>query len=190
MLETYRAKRDFGRTDEPAGTDRRGHGDAFVVQKHAASRLHYDFRLEIDGVLASWAVARGPSLVPAEKRLAVRVEDHPLEYADFEGTIGKSQYGAGEVIVWDRGRYITEGDPAEGLVDGRLDFVLEGRKLKGRWHLIRMKREPRDRGEDWLLIKGADDAARHGNDPDILEEAPASVISGRTIEDIAAGGSR
>ena len=130
-LETYRAKRDFSRTAEPAGADRRGSGDAFVVQKHAARRLHYDFRLEIGDVLASWAVTKGPSLVPGEKRLAVHVEDHPLDYADFEGTIAKGSYGAGEVIVWDRGRWQPEGDPAAGLRKGRLDFTPRGREAQG-----------------------------------------------------------
>ncbi len=186
-LETYRAKRDFSATGEPAGSDRRGHGDAFVVQKHAARRLHYDLRLEIGDVLASWAVTKGPSLVPGEKRLAVHVEDHPLDYADFEGQIAKGQYGGGEVIVWDRGRWEPEGDPARGLKKGRLDFTLEGAKLKGRWHLVRMGGKPGEKHENWLLIKGSDDAARSAADPDILEEAPASVISGRTVEDIAAG---
>ncbi len=186
-LETYRQKRDFATTDEPAGSDRRGQGDAFVVQKHAARRLHYDFRLEIGDVLASWAVTRGPSLVPGEKRLAVHVEDHPLDYADFEGTIPKGQYGGGEVIVWDRGRWIPEGDPAKGLAKGHLDFTLEGAKLKGRWHLVRMGARRGEKRENWLLIKGGDDEARDADDPDILETAPASVITGRTIEDIAAG---
>jgi bifunctional non-homologous end joining protein LigD len=186
-LETYRAKRDFAATAEPAGTDRRGEGDAFVVQKHAARRLHYDLRLEIGDALASWAVAKGPSLVPGEKRLAVHVEDHPLDYADFEGEIAKGQYGAGEVIVWDRGRWEPEGDPARGLKKGRLDFTLEGRKLKGRWHLVRMAGKPGEKRENWLLIKGKDAAARGPADPDILAEAPESVISGRTVEDIAAG---
>ncbi|MFO1208628.1 MAG: DNA ligase D [Amaricoccus sp.] len=187
VLEAYRKKRDFGATAEPAGTDRRGHGDAFVVQKHAARRLHYDLRLEIGGVLASWAVTRGPSLVPDEKRLAVRVEDHPLDYADFEGEIPQGQYGGGEVIVWDRGRWIPDGDPAKGLGKGRLDFTLEGGKLKGRWHLVRMGARRGEKRENWLLIKGSDDAARTPADPDILVEAPGSVISGRTIEDVAAG---
>ena len=186
-LETYRAKRDFSATDEPAGTDRRGHGDAFVVQKHAARRLHYDLRLEIGDALASWAVTRGPSLVPGDKRLAVHVEDHPLDYADFEGEIPKGQYGGGEVIVWDRGRWEPEGDPVRGLKKGRLDFTLEGAKLKGRWHLVRMGAKRGEKRENWLLIKGSDEAARSEADPDILEEEPASVISGRTVEDIAAG---
>jgi bifunctional non-homologous end joining protein LigD len=186
-LETYRRKRDFAATAEPEGTDRRGAGDAFVVQKHAARRLHYDLRLEIGDVLASWAVTKGPSLVPGEKRLAVHVEDHPLDYADFEGQIAKGEYGGGEVIVWDRGRWEPEGDPARGLKKGRLDFTLQGTKLKGRWHLVRMGGKPGEKRENWLLIKGSDEAARTEADPDILEEAPASVISGRTIEDIAAG---
>ena len=186
-LETYRAKRDFSATAEPAGTDRRGEGDAFVVQKHAARRLHYDLRLEIGDVLASWAVTRGPSLVPGEKRLAVHVEDHPLDYADFEGEIAKGEYGAGEVIVWDRGRWEPEGDPARGLRKGRLDFTLDGAKLKGRWHLVRMAGKRGEKRENWLLIKGSDAEARDASAPDILEEAPESVISGRTIEDVAAG---
>jgi bifunctional non-homologous end joining protein LigD len=186
-LETYRAKRDFRKTPEPAGSTGPGEGDRFVVQKHAARRLHYDFRLEIGGALASWAVTRGPSLVPGRKRLAVRVEDHPLDYAGFEGRIGAGQYGGGEVIVWDRGRWEPEGDPAQGVADGRLDFTLHGEKLKGRWHLVRMAAKPGERRENWLLIKGSDAEARSGTDPDILEEAPASVISGRTIEDVAAG---
>jgi bifunctional non-homologous end joining protein LigD len=186
-LETYRRKRDFQATAEPAGTDRRGQGDAFVVQKHAARRLHYDLRLEIGDALASWAVAKGPSLVPGEKRLAVHVEDHPLDYADFEGRIPKGQYGGGEVIVWDRGRWEPEGDPVRGLKKGKLDFTLEGRKLKGRWHLVRMGARPGEKRENWLLIKGGDQAARTPEQPDILDEAPESVISGRTVEDIAAG---
>ena len=186
-LEAYRAKRDFSATDEPAGTDRRGHGDAFVVQKHAARRLHYDLRLELGDAMASWAVTRGPSLVPGEKRLAVHVEDHPLDYADFEGTIPKGQYGGGEVIVWDRGRWQPEDDPVRGLKKGRLDFTLEGAKLRGRWHLVRMAARRGEKRENWLLIKGGDAAARGEADPDILEEEPASVISGRTVEDIAAG---
>jgi bifunctional non-homologous end joining protein LigD len=186
-LESYRGKRDFDRTDEPAGSDRRGRGDAFVVQKHAARSLHYDLRLEIGDALASWAVTRGPSLVPGEKRLAVQVEDHPLDYADFEGAIAEGEYGGGEVIVWDRGRWQPEGDPVRGLKEGQLDFTLEGEKLKGRWHLVRMAGRKGETRENWLLIKGKDAAARGEADPDILEERPESVISGRTVEDIAAG---
>ena len=126
------------------------------MQKHAARRLHYDFRLELDGVLKSWAVTRGPSLVPAEKRLAVQVEDHPLDYGDFEGTIPKGEYGGGEVIVWDAGRWKPKGDPEEGLRKGHLKFDLKGRKLKGGWHLVRMAARRREKRDDWLLIKGAD----------------------------------
>lgn len=180
-LTTYRRKRDFAATAEPEGTEARGAGDAFVVQKHAARNLHYDFRLEIGGALASWAVPKGPSLVPGEKRLAVRVEDHPLDYAGFEGTIAPGQYGAGEVIVWDRGRWKSEGDPAAGLRKGHLDFTLEGEKLRGRWHLARMAGKPGETRENWLLIKADDARARGPGDPDILTEAPRSVLSGREV---------
>ena len=158
-LSEYRAKRDFALTAEPAGADAPATGGRFVVQKHRARRLHYDLRLEIGDVLASWAVTRGPSLVPGEKRLAVHVEDHPRDYADFEGTIGPGQYGSGEVIVWDRGRWQPEGDPVRGLKKGRLDFTLEGAKLKGRWHLVRMAAKRGEKRENWLLIKGSDDDA-------------------------------
>ena len=125
-----------------------------MVQKHAARRLHYDLRLEIGDALASWAVTRGPSLVPGDKRLAVHVEDHPLDYADFEGEIPKGQYGGGEVIVWDRGRWEPEGDPVRGLKKGRLDFTLEGAKLKGRWHLVRMGAKPRREARELAADQG------------------------------------
>ena len=138
-LETYQAKRDFSSTPEPRGIEAQASGAKFVVQEHDATRLHYDFRLEMDGVLKSWAVPRGPSLVPGEKRLAVAVEDHPLDYADFEGAIPKGEYGAGDVIVWDRGEWAPIGDAQKGLADGRLDFELHGEKLNGRWHLVRMR---------------------------------------------------
>jgi len=138
-LDEYRTKRDFERTPEPSGEERRAAvGHRFVVQKHDASRLHYDVRLEHDGVLWSWAVPKGPSLEPGERRLAVRVEDHPLEYRDFEGVIPEGQYGAGTVLVWDRGEWTPEGDPAEGLEEGTLSFSLHGEKLRGRWTLVRM----------------------------------------------------
>ena len=187
-LETYRQKRSFDVTAEPRGRKGKRGGNAFVVQKHAASRLHYDLRLEQDGVMKSWAVTRGPSLVPGEKRLAVHVEDHPIEYNDFEGTIPKGQYGGGTVMIWDRGRWIPEGDPQRGLAKGHLDFTLEGQKLKGRWHLVRMRKRPGERQEPWLLIKSDDEAARSPDDPDILEEKPRSVVSRRTIEGIAKAG--
>jgi bifunctional non-homologous end joining protein LigD len=185
-LAAYNAKRDFRQTAEPEGRIAAGEGFSFVVQKHAASRLHYDLRLELDGVLKSWAVAKGPSLVPGEKRLAVEVEDHPLDYGGFEGTIPKGQYGGGTVMLWDRGRWEPQADPRKGLAKGHLDFTLHGEKLNGAWHLVRMKKPPGDRNPQWLLIKSGDEAARPPDAPDILEEAPLSVKSGRTMEAIAA----
>lgn len=184
-LEKYRKKRSFDVTAEPRGRKGKRGGDAFVIQKHAASRLHYDLRLELDGVMKSWAVTRGPSLVPGEKRLAVHVEDHPIEYNDFEGTIPKGQYGGGTVMIWDRGRWIPDGDPRRAYAKGSLDFTLDGHKLQGRWHLVRMRKRPGERQEPWLLIKSKDEAARGPKDPDILEEKDRSVVSRRTIEGIA-----
>ncbi|WP_029352090.1 DNA ligase D [Bosea sp. 117] len=184
-LETYRKKRNFEATPEPKGGLARAAGNSFVVQKHDATRLHYDFRLEMDGVLKSWAVTRGPSLVPGEKRLAVHVEDHPLEYGDFEGTIPKGEYGGGTVIVWDRGTWTPIGDAHKGYAKGHLDFELDGEKLKGRWHLVRMHGKPREKRENWLLIKGDDAFARPEDAPDILEERPESVKTGREIADVA-----
>src|SRR5690349_19634378 len=137
-LTEYRRKRDFAKTAEPAGRIARGKGHSFLIQKHAATRLHYDFRLELDGVLKSWAVTRGPSLDPKEKRLAVHVEDHPLDYGGFEGTIPKGEYGGGTVMLWDRGTWEPIGDPHEGMAKGRLHFRLEGERLHGGWALIRM----------------------------------------------------
>ncbi len=198
-LEIYRKKRKFdvtaeprgrpgrqGRQGRPGGPDRGG-GGRYVIQKHAARRLHYDLRLELDGVMKSWAVTRGPSLDPADKRLAVHVEDHPIEYNSFEGTIPQGEYGGGTVMIWDRGRWIAEGDPHRGYAKGHLDFVLEGEKLRGRWHLVRMRRREQDRHDNWLLIKGKDEESRSGHGQDILEEKPLSVVSGRSIEEIAAG---
>jgi bifunctional non-homologous end joining protein LigD len=184
-LEAYRKKRKFGATPEPRGRAGKRGGDAFVVQKHAATRLHYDLRLELDGVMKSWAVTRGPSLVPGEKRLAVQVEDHPIEYNSFEGTIPKGQYGGGTVLIWDHGRWAPEFDPHKGLAKGHLEFTLDGKKLSGRWHLVRMQRRRGEKRDNWLLIKAEDEAARGPRDPDILEEKPKSVVSGRTIETIA-----
>jgi bifunctional non-homologous end joining protein LigD len=186
-LEIYRKKRKFGVTAEPRGRKGRRRGDRYVIQKHAARRLHYDLRLELDGVMKSWAVTRGPSLDPGEKRLAVHVEDHPIEYNTFEGTIPQGEYGGGTVMIWDRGRWIPEGDPHKGYAKGHLDFVLEGEKLRGRWHLVRMRGRDRDRHENWLLIKGGDDEARRGRKGDILEDEPLSVASGRSMDEIAAG---
>jgi bifunctional non-homologous end joining protein LigD len=186
-LETYHARRDFTRTREPRGRvapRKTKGGQSFVIQKHAATRLHYDFRLEMDGVLKSWAVTRGPSLVAGERRLAVHVEDHPLDYGSFEGTIPKGEYGGGEVLVWDRGTWTPVGDSAKGYKKGHLEFELAGEKLSGRWHLIRMQGKAREKRENWLLIKADDDAARPEDAPDILEERPESVITGRAIGDL------
>lgn len=184
-LETYREKRDFSATPEPKGRRAAKTGHSFVIQKHAARRLHYDFRLEMDGVLKSWAVTRGPSLVPGDKRLAVHVEDHPLEYGDFEGTIPKGEYGGGTVIVWDRGTWLPVGDAHKGYSGGHLEFELKGEKLGGRWHLVRMQGKPGEKRENWLLIKGEDEFARPRGAGDILEERPDSVKTGRKIADVA-----
>jgi bifunctional non-homologous end joining protein LigD len=187
-LATYRAKRNFSVTSEPKAKRAKSRGDRFVVQKHDARRLHYDLRLELDGVLKSWAVTRGPSLVPGEKRLSVHTEDHPLKYIDFEGVIPAGQYGGGTMIVWDQGRWIPEGDPRADYARGRLTFTLEGERLKGKWHLVRTHGKPGERNEQWLLLKSDDGAARTSEDPDILEEETTSLKSGRTIEQLAAEG--
>ncbi|RXF72810.1 DNA ligase D [Hansschlegelia zhihuaiae] len=185
-LETYRRKRDFKKTSEPSGSEAAlGTGDGYLIQKHDATRLHYDLRLEMDGVLKSWAVTKGPSLVPGEKRLAVHVEDHPIEYGTFEGTIPKGEYGGGTVILWDRGSWSPIGDPARGYKKGHLEFELHGEKLHGRWHLVRMAGKRGEKRENWLLIKGDDKAARGEADPDILEERPESVKTGRLVEEVA-----
>src|SRR5688572_10943963 len=184
-LETYRQKRDFTRTAEPRGRRSRRKGNEFVVQKHAARRLHYDFRLELDGVLLSWAVPKGPSLDPGVKRLAMQTEDHPLDYGGFEGVIPKGEYGGGTVLLWDRGTWRPEGDPKEMYRRGRLTFELEGEKLKGGFHLVRSA-SGRDRdGRSWLLIKRNDAAARPGSGAQIVEEETLSVVSGRDLEGIA-----
>ncbi|MCL4676238.1 MAG: ATP-dependent DNA ligase, partial [Pararhodobacter sp.] len=184
-LDTYRQKRNFKSTTEPKGRKARKAGNAFVIQKHDATRLHYDLRLEMDGVMKSWAVTRGPSLVPTEKRLAVHVEDHPLEYNAFEGTIPKGEYGGGTVIVWDRGTWTPVHDPEKGYAKGHLEFELKGEKLSGHWHLVKMHGKPGEKRENWLLIKGEDNAARTPDQPDILKERPESVKTGRDIKDVA-----
>jgi bifunctional non-homologous end joining protein LigD len=186
-LDAYRNKRDFDKTQEPRGKTRRSANGIFVVQKHDARRLHYDLRLELNGVLKSWAVTKGPSLVPGEKRLAVEVEDHPLDYAEFEGAIPKGQYGGGTVILWDKGSWRPLHDPVKSLAKGHLDFELQGGKLNGRWHLVRMAPKPREKHENWLLIKGDDEAARQPEDGDILTERPDSIKTGRVIEDVERG---
>ncbi|MCD6679612.1 MAG: DNA ligase D [Burkholderiaceae bacterium] len=181
-LQRYREKRDFHVTAEPAG-ERASKREvpaverAFVVQKHAARRLHYDFRLELDGALKSWAVPKGPSLDPEARRMAVHVEDHPLEYASFEGTIPPKQYGAGSVIVWDRGTWIAEGDASKSYRDGKLKFELRGEKLRGRWTLVRMHGREDERQEPWLLIKERDAFARPEHDYSIVDALPDSVLA-------------
>lgn len=185
-LETYKQKRDFKKTPEPKGKAiKAAKGNSFVIQKHDARRLHYDFRLEMDGVLVSWAVTRGPSLVTSEKRLAVHVEDHPLQYGSFEGTIPQGEYGGGTVIVWDRGTWTPVHDAKKGMAKGHLELELHGEKLQGRWHLVRMPQRPREKRDNWLLIKADDEFAREEGDADILEERPESVLTGREIADVA-----
>lgn len=186
-LEHYNRKRDFKATSEPKGRKGRRQGNSFVIQKHDARRLHYDLRLEMDGVLRSWAVTRGPSLILGEKRLAVHVEDHPLAYGTFEGTIPKGSYGAGTVLLWDRGTWSPIGDAAKGYAKGHLEFELNGEKLRGRWHLIRMQGKVGEKRENWLLIKADDEFARSADAADILDEWPLSVATGRDILQIAEG---
>ncbi len=189
-LNDYQAKRDFRRTPEPSpGGRERSAEPIFVVQKHAASHLHYDFRLEVDGVLKSWAIPKGPSSDPRDKRLAVPTEDHPLEYAGFEGVIPEGEYGAGVVLVWDTGKFrnITEKkgvalDLPEALAHGHLKVWLEGRKLKGGYSLTRFKT---GKDEAWLLVKADDEEAEAS--ADLTRTRPESVLSGRTLEEIARG---
>lgn len=192
-LETYRHKRNFRHTSEPRGRKtpaRRGNGHSFVVQKHDARSLHYDFRLELGGVMLSWAVPKGPSLDPKVKRLAMQTEDHPIEYSDFEGIIPEGEYGGGTVLVWDRGSWKPEGDAEEMYKRGRLTFELEGQKLQGSFHLVRTPSTGRSKGKaserKWLLFKSNDAAARPGSDAELLESQPLSVASGRDLAQIAA----
>jgi bifunctional non-homologous end joining protein LigD len=186
-LKKYRQMRDFGATPEPAGgKPKRGKLPIFVIQKHQASRLHYDFRLEMEGVLKSWAVPRGPSYDPSQKRLAMMTEDHPYDYASFEGAIPAGNYGAGNVIIWDQGtwEFIEPGDdPVKALDSGKLAFKLYGKKMFGEWALVRIKgRSPK--GNEWLLIKHRD---AYANDKiDVTEVAPQSVVSGKPVEKVGA----
>lgn len=183
-LETYRAKRDFRRTPEPRPRIvRPAKRLRYVIQKHAASRLHYDVRLEVGGVMKSWAVPKGPSLDPSQKRLAVQTEDHPIAYNRFEGVIPKGEYGAGAVIIWDRGWYENRSKlpPHRALAKGEFSFELFGEKLRGGFTLVRM-----GNGKNWLLIKKKDPHANRRTEPTV--DAPASVVSGRTIEQVARAG--
>ncbi len=185
-LAKYREKRDFTKTQEPGGIVAPTGGFRYLIQKHAATRLHYDFRLELDGVLKSWAVTRGPSLNPNDKRLAVEVEDHPVAYGTFEGTIPKGEYGGGTVMLWDEGTWEPIGDPHEGLAKGDLKFVLHGGRLTGSWVLARMKSRPQDHGRNnWLLIKHREGQDFDGDGEAWLAEQATSVVSGRTMEEIA-----
>ena len=190
-LSTYRAKRDFKLTAEPRGKLGRGNRQRFVIQRHAATRLHYDLRLELDGVYKSWAVTKTPSLDPAVRRLAVQVEDHPLDYGTFEGTIPKGQYGGGTVQLWDKGSWRPLSDsPEKDLAAGHLKFELDGVRMQGAWVLVRMRDDPRRPGRkdrhNWLLIKEDDDAAKRGVAGDELAAAVTSVKTGRTLDEIAA----
>jgi bifunctional non-homologous end joining protein LigD len=194
-LSLYHAKRDFTKTAEPSGKARVKPAEypRFVIQKHAASRLHYDLRLEVDGVFKSWAVTKGPSLDPRDRRLAVEVEDHPLDYGDFEGTIPQGEYGGGTVMLWDRGFWATEdgANPEGALRKGDLKFTFAGGKLQGSWVLVRMRRDRernRSNRNNWLLIKHRDGHEREGGDP--VTEQDRSVASGRSMEEIAAGKGR
>jgi bifunctional non-homologous end joining protein LigD len=192
-LSSYQAERDFSKTAEPSGENAVAPSEVrrFVIQKHAASRLHYDFRLELDGVLKSWAITKGPSIDPHDKRLAVEVEDHPLDYGDFEGTIPKGQYGGGSVQLWDRGYWMPEeSDPIVAIRKGELKFVVDGERLHGGWVLVRIKnRRPGDKKNNWLLIKHRDEFAREHDRGALLAE-DRSVASGRAMADIAAGRGR
>ncbi|MGB8772155.1 MAG: DNA polymerase ligase N-terminal domain-containing protein [Candidatus Korobacteraceae bacterium] len=182
-LEEYQRKRDFKQTPEPPPKVGKGERHRFVVQKHRATRLHYDFRLEIEGVLKSWAVPKGPSLDPADKRLAMQVEDHPVSYFDFEGIIPAGNYGAGTVMVWDMGTWEPQGDAAEMLRKGDLKFRLNGEKLKGEFALVHIKsRRTGSKGNEWLLIKHRDVYVKEGYD---IDDYDYSVLTKRTIDEIA-----
>jgi bifunctional non-homologous end joining protein LigD len=189
-LAEYKRKRDFTKTAEPEGKTTRGRSARalkYVIQKHAASRLHFDFRLELDGVMKSWAVPKGPSFDPAVRRLAMEVEDHPIEYNSFEGTIPKGEYGGGTVMLWDRGTYEPEAGGGakalrEGYERGDLKIVLHGKRLRGGWVLVRMRRDEGGRAQ-WLLIKHRDEYA--DADYDVVADVTTSVASGRTMDEIA-----
>ncbi|MDX1582150.1 MAG: DNA polymerase ligase N-terminal domain-containing protein [Thermoanaerobaculia bacterium] len=192
-LEKYQQMRDFGRTPEPSGDESSGNPEQpsdlpfFVIQKHQASSLHYDFRLEIDSVLKSWAVPKGPSYNPSDKRLAMMTEDHPMEYGSFEGVIPEGNYGAGKVIIWDHGEwdYVEPGDdPKTGLEQGKLTIRLHGKKMFGEWALVKMGEGRSRKGNEWLLIKHRDNWAN--DDVDVTEVAPLSVVSGRAVEELGA----
>ncbi len=188
-IDTYNRKRDFSKTKEPRGRTLKGSGDSFVVQKHEASRLHWDFRLELDGVLKSWAVPKGPSIDPGDKRLAMRTEDHPLDYGTFEGTIPAGEYGGGTVMLWDKGHWIPQPgkDPRKTIEEGHLHFTLEGERMKGEWVLFRLNPRPGERGEPWMLKKVSDGHADPDKGDELVDDCVTSVTTGRTMAEIAAG---
>ncbi|HSQ98893.1 MAG TPA: DNA ligase D [Sphingomicrobium sp.] len=188
-IDTYNRKRDFSKTKEPRGRRLKGSGNSFVVQKHEASRLHWDFRLELDGVLKSWAVPKGPSIDPGDKRLAMRTEDHPLDYGTFEGTIPAGEYGGGTVMLWDKGRWIPQAgkDPSKTIEEGHLHFTLEGERMKGEWVLFRLDPRPGERGEPWMLKKVTDDHSDPEHGDELVDDCVTSVTTGRTMAEIAAG---
>lgn len=187
LLKKYRQMRDFGATPEPSGgKPKRGKLPMFVIQKHRATRLHYDFRLEMEGVLKSWAIPKGPSYDPSQKRLAMMTEDHPYDYGSFEGVIPEGNYGAGNVIVWDTGTWelIEPGDdPVEALKSGKLTFRLYGKKMFGEWALVKIHgRDKSDRGNEWLLLKHRDEFA--SDTVDVTAVAPRSVVSNLLVEEV------
>jgi bifunctional non-homologous end joining protein LigD len=179
-LEEYKRKRRFNETPEPEGKVKKSTGSSFVIQKHRATRLHYDFRLEMDGVLRSWAIPKGPSFNPAEKRLAVLTEDHPMDYGGFEGIIPKGNYGAGNVIVWDNGTYemVDPETPEKGWAKGKFHFVLKGKKLRGEWVLVRGSRDEKQ----WIFFKVRDKFAT--TEGDVVVDQPESILSGSLVEDV------
>lgn len=186
-LKKYRSMRDFGATPEPSGgKPKKTRLPIFVIQKHAATRLHYDFRLEMEGVLKSWAIPKGPSYDPTVKRLAMMTEDHPYDYASFEGVIPAGNYGGGNVIIWDSGTWeLTEpDDPVQGIKSGKLAFRMYGKKMFGEWALVKIKGRPGSKGNEWLLLKHRDEFAN--TDVDVTEVAPRSIISDKTIDEIGA----
>jgi bifunctional non-homologous end joining protein LigD len=187
LLKKYRTMRDFGATPEPSGgKPKKAKRPIFVIQKHHASHLHYDFRLEMEGVLKSWAVPKGPSYDPSVKRLAMMTEDHPYDYAGFEGVIPEGNYGAGNVIIWDEGtwEFLEPGDdPVRALAQGKLTFRMYGKKMFGEWALVRIKGRPGSKGNEWLLLKHRDEFANES--VDITEIAPRSVVSNRLVDDVS-----
>ena len=185
-LTEYKRKRRFGSTPEPAGGAKPPRGNSFVVQEHHATRLHYDFRLEVDGVMKSWAVPKGPSMNPGDKRLAIQTEDHPVEYASFEGVIPEGEYGGGTVMVWDQGTWTPESPEVNAaLTKGDLKFTLHGKKLKGSWVLVRTHGWGSSPGKSWLLIKHRD---RYTSTKDIAIDKPRSIVSNKLLAEIAREG--